>query len=311
MILNELSIVPVENGQEEFNGIMSRFLSVCHKIMTDKKDTDFYCTQELFLAEFAPGYMIYDWLKNPQVPRKEKDLFRKMANKRQLLDKSHFLDSEFIVELLSGRRVSAVGCLAAYEAEKYVVSMPTVSLWEQEEIRGIYVSSEEEDKEAVVRNCCLPEHVDCLVAEERQKIFRMVSSGKELWEKRESIYPHLLFCECVKKQLEEPRNSLHIKMIMKRLQILEDYFKDYNGKFEKDKMGIGCREESESVKNNDRLRSMRIFELPDKSEKFFSWHISFSGNFPGRIHFLPDAKKRVGIIGYVGKHLPTKNYTTI
>lgn len=311
MILNELSIMPAENGQKEFNDIMSRFLIVCHKLMLDKKDPDFFYTQELFLEELAPGYTIHDWLKNPQIPKKEKDLFRKMAYKCQLLDKSSFLDSEFITELPDGKRVSTVGCLAAYELESYVVSMCTIPIWVQEEIKGIYVSAEEDDKDASVRNCCLLEHVEHLVSEERQKTFRMVSSGAELWEKRKSIYPHLVFCECVEKQLEEARNSLHIKAIMKRLQILEDYFKDYDGKFEKDKLGYGCREESESVKNNDKLKKMRVFEMPDKSKAFFSWHISFPGNFPGRIHFLPDAEKRLGIIGYVGKHLPTKNYTTI
>lgn len=127
---------------------------------------------------------------------------------------------------------------------------------------------------------------------------------------RESIYPHLIFCDCVRKQLEESRNSLHIKTIMKRLQVLEDYFCDFNGKFDKDKLGFDCREESESVKKNKKLREMRVFKLPDDSEAFFSWHISFSGNFPGRIHFMPDAQKYVGIIGYVGKHLPTMNYPT-
>ncbi len=311
MIFNELSALSVEDGQEEFNDIMSRFLELCHKIATDQKDRDFYCTKELFLKEFAPGYTIHSWLNNSQVPRKEKEMFRKMAGKRQLLDKSHYWGSEFMAEMPNGKNVSAVGCLFAYEMEEYVISMRTASLWEQEEIRGIYVSAEEDDQKVVIRNCCLPEHVDCLVEEERRNTFRMVSSGRELWEKRESVYPHLIFCECVKKQLDEARNTLHIEMIMKKLQVLEDYFKDYNGKFDKDQMGFGCREESESVKNNYKLRSMRIFELPDKRKEFFSWHISFPGNFPGRIYFLPDAEQCVGIIGYVGKHLPTKNYSTI
>lgn len=248
MIVNELSFLSVENGQEEFNSIMSQFLSVCLKIKAKKKDNDFYYTQELFLEEFAPGYTIYGWLNNPHVSRKEKDLFRKMTYKHQVLDKSQFLGSEFLIELPDGRSRSAIGCLAAYEAEGYVVSMQTDSLWKQEEIQGIYVSAAEDDKKASIRNCCFAEHIESLEMEERRKTFRMVSSGKELWEKRESLYPHLIFCECVRKQLEEARNSLHIKTIMKRLQILEDYFRDFDGKFEKDKMGFGCREESESVK---------------------------------------------------------------
>jgi hypothetical protein len=262
------------------------------------------------LQEFVPGYTIHGWLGNPKVPRKEKDLFRKMVNKGQLLEENHFLGSEFITEVSGGKSQNAIGCLAAYEWEGYVVSMRTDQLWEREEITGVYVSATDDDKAAVVRNCCFTEHVDQLAAKEKQRAFRMVSSGRELWEKRESIYPHLIFCDCVRKQLEESRNSLHIKTIMKRLQVLEDYFCDFNGKFDKDKLGFDCREESESVKKNKKLREMRVFTLPDDSEAFFSWHISFSGNYPGRIHFMPDAQRYVGIIGYVGKHLPTMNYPT-
>lgn len=42
MIINEISVMSVENGQEEFDSIMSDFLSVCHKIATVKKDLDFF-----------------------------------------------------------------------------------------------------------------------------------------------------------------------------------------------------------------------------------------------------------------------------
>ena len=31
----------------------------------------------------------------------------------------------------------------------------------------------------------------------------------------------------MKKQLDEARNTLYIEMIMKKLQVLEDYFKEY------------------------------------------------------------------------------------
>ncbi len=87
----------------------------------------------MFLKEFAPGYTIYGWLDNPHDSRK-KDLFRKIAYKQQLLDKSQFLGSKFLTETPDGSRQSAIGCLAAYEAEGYVVSMQTALLWEQEEI---------------------------------------------------------------------------------------------------------------------------------------------------------------------------------
>ena len=154
-------------------------------------------------------------------------------------------------------------------------------------------------------------NVGKIVESEKRKQQLIISSGSELWEKRKQLYPHLVFCESVKKQLEEARVSIQIQTIMKRIQILEDYFATYDGEFDKSKVGYGCRNESETVKNDRDLKECRKFLTPFGKEDFFYWHISFAGNYPGRIHFLPDAEHKVGIIGYIGKHLPTKKYSTI
>lgn len=82
MILNELSLEKLGETEDEFNEIMSNFLNVCHKISAAKDDHTFYCTQDLFLMEFVPGYTIYQWLSNDKIPKREKDSFRKMANKK-------------------------------------------------------------------------------------------------------------------------------------------------------------------------------------------------------------------------------------
>ena len=122
------------------------------------------------------------------------------------------------------------------------------------------------------------------------------------------------FCDEVKEQLQNVKIKAHIRNIMKRIQILEDYFSVFDGKFDKNKVGGDCRDESPSVKKNPELRSYRKFKLPNncgiKSEYFY-WHIDFQGDYPGRIHFLPDSKNKKGIIGYIGKHLPTKKFQTI
>ncbi len=129
--------------------------------------------------------------------------------------------------------------------------------------------------------------------------------------KREQLYPHLIFCKEVKRQLEEARVSIQIQTIMKRIQILEDYFATYEGVFDKNEVGFGCRTESESVKKDKELNEYRKFVTPYGKEEYFYWHISFPGNYPGRIHFLPDPEHRVGIVGYIGKHLPTSKFSTI
>lgn len=311
MILNELSIRGNNMGREDINHAISQFLKVCHKLFHEKGDRDFYYTKELLTEDMISGYKIHDWLHDSGIPQQEKAFFRTIINRKQLIEEIDFPGSELIVEINDGEKTSAVGCLAAYESESYVVSMSTSCRWQEEEIVGTYVTLEQDDQQVCVANCCFEEQLYVLEEKEKNKARLMVSSGKELWEKRKLLYPHLCFCDTVQKQLEEARTSLHVQMVMKRLQVLEDYFQEFDGQFDKNKVGHGCRGESETVETNDELRRLRIFRTPYGKDEFFGWHISFAGNFPGRIHFLPDAEHGVGIVGYIGKHLPTGKYSTI
>ena len=295
----------------EMNHAISQLLRVCHKLFHEKDDRDFYYTAELLTTELISGYTIHDWLQNSEVSQQEKAFFRMIINRKQLIKGTDFPGSELIVEVECGEKLTAVGCLAAYESESYVVSMNTSVLWQAEEIAGTYVTLEQDDKQVVVENCCSEEQLTLLGGREKIRMRLLVSSGKELWEKRELLYPHLRFCDCVQEQLGEARISLHIQMIMKRLQVLEDYFKDFDGRFDKNDVGYGCRGESETVEKSVDLRKLRVFRTPYGKEEFFGWHISFAGNFPGRIHFIPDAEHRLGIVGYIGKHLPTGKFSTI
>lgn len=298
-------------NREEMNHAISQLLKVCQKLFHDKDDRDFYYTADLLTKELISGYTIHDWLQDSEVSQQEKAFFRTIINRKQLISEVDFPGSELIVEADSGEKVSAVGCLAAYESEGYVISMNTSALWQAEEIVGTYVTLEQDDRQVSIENCCFEEQLYSLGEKEKTRVKLMISSGKELWEKREMLYPHLCFCENVKEQLGEARISLHIQIIMKRLQILEDYFKKFDGRFDKNDVGYGCRGESETVEKSDDLRRLRVFKTPYGKEEFFGWHISFAGNFPGRIHFIPDTEHGLGIVGYIGKHLPTGKFSTI
>lgn len=315
MILNELSIDCEGQKIEQVDTEISDFLHTCHAVSTKMNDRDFYYSMDFVSQKLTDGYGIYDWLQQSRAPQKEKQYLRTMINRKQLISSEQYLGSEVHINV-SGKDKASVGCLAAYETEEYVVSMKTKPEWDAETLCGTYVSIDEmtqdiQEKAIAINNCSKKEHVDGLVKKVQEKEMRMVSSGLELWEKRDSIYPHLVFCDSVKKQLETVGNLLQLKMVMRRLKILEQYFASYNGIFDKELVGYGCREESESVSKNRELRSMRIFMTPYGKEEFFTWHISFAGDYPGRIHFIPDAEHKVGVIGYVGKHLPTSRYATI
>ncbi len=311
MVFNEISLkqqVAKSPLTEQFSG----FLKVCQELKHRNKDNDFYYTDELMTEEIANEYTIHDWLKDRNVPQKDKQFFRSLIQRGHRIETGDFLESELIVELENEGSISAKGALMAYEWDSYIVSLLSSELWEKEWMEGKYVSINDEEDEAVkVRNCGILDHVDQLITSERERQSLIISSGAELWEKREQLYPHLIFCKEVKRQLEEARVSIQIQTIMKRIQILEDYFATYEGVFDKNEVGFGCRTESESVKKDKELNEYRKFVTPYGKEEYFYWHISFPGNYPGRIHFLPDPEHRVGIVGYIGKHLPTSKFSTI
>ncbi len=310
MIFNEISLkqqVSKCQIKEQF----SIFLKMCQELKHINNDNNFYYSDELMFEKISEEYTVHDWLKDQSVPQKDRQFFRTLVQRGHRIQLEDFLESELIVEMENGQTISAKGGLMAFEWDSYIVSFLSSEVWKNEWMEGKYLSLSSEDKVVKVRNCGMLEHVNRIVEGERKKQQLIISSGLELWEKRKQLYPHLIFCESVKKQLEEARVSIQIQMIMKRIQILEDYFATYDGEFDKNKVGFGCRNESESVKNDCDMNEHRKFLTPFGKEEFFYWHISFAGNYPGRIHFIPDAEHKVGIIGYIGKHLPTKKFSTI
>lgn len=310
MVFNEISLKQQDSKlpiTEQFSG----FLKICQELKHRNKDNDFYYTDELMTVKIADEYTVYDWLNDQNVLQKDKQFFRTLIQRGHRIEMGDFLECELLVQLENEVPVSAKGALMAFEWDSYVVSFLSSELWEREWMEGKYISIDNEDEVVKVRNCGILDHVDKIVANARRQHVLIISSGSELWEKREQLYPHLIFCESVKKQLEEARVSIQIQTIMKRIQILEDYFATYEGEFDKNKVGFGCRTESESVKKDNELNEQRKFVTPFGKEEYFYWHISFPGNYPGRIHFLPDPEHKVGIVGYIGKHLPTKRFATI
>ena len=310
MVFNEISLKQQDSKlpiTEQFSG----FLKICQELKHKNNDNDFYYSDELMTEKIVDEYTVHDWLKEQSVPQKDKQFFRTLIQRGHRIETGDLLESELLINLENEVSASAKGALMAFEWDSYVVSFLSSELWKKEWMEGKYISIDAEEVVVKVRNCSILNHVDRIVANEKRQQSLVISSGIELWEKREQLYPHLIFCESVKKQLEEARVSIQIQTIMKRIQTLEDYFATYEGEFDKNKVGFGCRTESESVKKDKELNEHRKFITPFGKEEYFYWHISFPGNYPGRIHFLPDPEHKIGIVGYIGKHLPTKRFSTI
>jgi len=133
--------------------------------------------------------------------------------------------------------------------------------------------------------------------------------GKELWDNRSLEFKNLIFCDNSEKDFKglaiSDTNFGQLWNVLKTLDAYcLDSTNDYSLKSIQDKTKQDISDESDSVKQNPKLAIYRKFTVNGVSF-FLGFHVkNFSGAM--RLHFLPDKENRKILIGYFGKHLPTK-----
>ncbi|HFK5503060.1 TPA: hypothetical protein ACG0AG_001758 [Elizabethkingia anophelis] len=139
------------------------------------------------------------------------------------------------------------------------------------------------------------------------KIKKEITKGKQLWENRDSLFSHLIFCDSVKDYIQNIQSGYVLQNLINRLYQYEIYFRDWvDGDFEISKVKGRPRLESETRINN---YQELIVLCPDGKNRTFSYHCNY-GVDGFRLHFFPyipenneTGKARRCIIGYIGKKI--------
>ena len=317
MVFNELSVKPelVEPGRSNVSSrqTIDCFVSFLHHMRKRDMLDEIITLSDIHAFYVSEGYGVNEWLSDSGVNRTHKQFLQLMRNKSwRYIESGDYADCEFTVAVANEIH-KALGCVIASQNEYPVISVETSDLWTRPEIKGEYVSLDEDgnihSKERSVRNLSGSMDISTIETEFRATVYKRVSSGQDLWELREDLYPNLIFCESVKDQLHKDPEKYHILKIMEKLERLQKYFAEYGGAYDPKVLGMGARSESESVKSDNSLKNMRKFRKPTGEEAYFFDHIGFSGKFSaGRIHFLPQNDVKICYIGYIGRHLDTKKY---
>jgi hypothetical protein len=138
----------------------------------------------------------------------------------------------------------------------------------------------------------LDTHQDFFQDLEEEK--RLNITQDNFWEKRERYFPKkIVFC----KEVEEQIKKIDKDIFYQAINILRD--------IETDKKLItnyNYSKESQSVKNDEKLKKLRYFTIENK-KIYFDNHLKFSSH---RIYFIEREGKIY--VGYIGKHLPTKQF---
>lgn len=217
------------------------------------------------------------------------------------------------------RKYHSLGCAYASrdDFQTIVISVPSNVVWQKDSLNGIYTCcndiEEFENKSISLKQISNENQISILSSIVSVNNKHNISSGQDLWERRESLYPNLIFLDDVKKQLYGNLSKYDIDRIMINLEILQNYFEKLERSFnliDLSNYGINISPESPSVDNNEKRRRERTFVLPNGISKYFSLHIKFNTIFAGatRMYILPLENLNKCYIGYIGKHKPTKKY---
>ena len=183
------------------------------------------------------------------------------------------------------------------------LGFPSSSTWDRDEIEVRFerVTADVSAITKLVDNVTRPEHAEAICERHRANL-RDIANFDELWERRASAFPNLVFGSDIRRQLESV-NPRHLSSIIRCLRHLEDASRAWQlqgGAMPS--WSINVRNESDSVKQNRRLNKRRLFRTQSGNKEFFMWHADYDDG--GRVHLRFDAETKKVEIGYIGKHLP-------
>lgn len=162
------------------------------------------------------------------------------------------------------------------------------------------------EKDVTVVHVARREHVSTHRLWLEGRVQRVVRTGRELWARREELFPFLDFCARVEKQLEEfDGTEPFFPEIVRHLHVLSRTAVDWQGAGEFDPP-LRWSHESKPTMANPALAAERTYVCLDSVQRVFSPHSKIGS--AKRIAFLPDAERHRVWVGHIGEHLPTARF---
>jgi hypothetical protein len=254
---------------------------------------------DFFYSFLAPNYPIVKWLNDPDVDLEARRFLKGLQDKNDLWLQD--IADPGIEVRYQGKQ--AIGLDYAFVFNAIALSLISDPEWDCSRLE-LEVTPVDENEELVTTNESIihasrsdhaREHADWIEKRTRKEI----RNGLDLWQRRGVLFPHLLFCDAVEKQLqslltEDPM----LWSVEERLSQLENASQTWiSGAV--DQNTIPCKTSLESESRLKKFSQELTIKCPDEKERLFSWHVRMT---PGawRLHFCTELGPGKIIIGYIG-----------
>jgi hypothetical protein len=304
----------LEDAQEEFpifiNILSEAFKEGLSAIRLSEQDVD----KGWFEIQLSSGYTIREWLEGQEIDWKRKVESLIENTKFPIIPKEELEISEkhewsgFSLKADEKIQVPVLG--ATYLLQKTAVSLASASCWLPNKIEIYQEVIEEENVKKYLytaNNVATEQDFKDYLLDFKKEQKESLRKGGELWDKKATLFPNLIFCGDTKSQLTNLSISDKVyNQLYHSLTQLNAYCKkseDYSLTSIQKSTELRITDESDTVKQNPYLRRPRVFAVNGKKE-FFGYHIkNFSGAM--RLHFFSVREEKKIYVGYFGKHLPT------
>lgn len=240
MVFNERSLGSPGSNVETARQQMSNLTETARLAAKHGVKKAIRVRSQFYSANLAPDYSVSHWLRDRSVSIEERRFLRTSISKSPLLDEPQEADIED-KKLLSDffyneERAESLGI--AYLSESLALSMrtdPPDPLWEPSiiELQHEWIEEDEEDKITInretveVRHASKVEHIQEHRSWIEERIKNSVRDGLDLWERRNTLFPNLEFCENARQQIEKlKRGDKMLRPVKNRLFELEKYCKN-------------------------------------------------------------------------------------
>lgn len=305
MVFNELSLRTPATDIPTARKLMSDFIKTVLTATNQGVKKVIRTEYDLNNILLAPNYPLIRWRNDNEVQREERSFFRTLTSKAPFLIDITDLDIENSVNLSEfkhqGEQASGLG--HAFLLDALAMSVKSEPRWDcsrlELAVRRLDENAGIIDEIVEIIHASSSNHVHENLVWIRNRIRTKVINGLDLWNRKEELFPSLIFCDDVGKQMQSivPGNPM-LRQIVKRLSELEVYCKSWKtGAFNADH--LPCKVSPESETRLQQFEQELTFRCPDGVKRVFSLHVRMT---PGawRLHFSTESGPGKIIIGYIG-----------